>query len=51
MSSDDDPFVEFVSSCKATHDALQKMPVKYGDFIRACTENTSNSIRMFVYFK
>ena len=25
--------------------------VKYGDFIRACTENTSNSIRMFVYFK
>ena len=25
--------------------------VKYWDFIRACTENTSNSIRMFVYFK
>lgn len=25
--------------------------VKYGGFIRACTENTSNSIRMFVYFK
>ncbi|WP_288907030.1 hypothetical protein, partial [uncultured Treponema sp.] len=25
--------------------------VKYGDFIRACTENTSNSIRMFVYFE
>ena len=25
--------------------------VKYGAFIRACTENTSNSIRMFVYFK
>ena len=25
--------------------------VTYGDFIRACTENTSNSIRMFVYFE
>ncbi len=25
--------------------------VKYGDFIRACTENTSTSMRMFVYFK
>ena len=35
MSSDDDPFVEFVASCKATHDELQKMPVNNGDFMEA----------------
>ena len=35
MSSDEDPFVEFVSSCKATHDELQKMPVNNGDFMEA----------------
>lgn len=35
MSSDDDPYVEFVSSCKATHDELQKLPVNNGDFMEA----------------
>ena len=35
MSADDEPFVEFVSSCKALHDELQKMPVNNSDFMEA----------------
>ena len=35
INSDDDAFVEFVSSCKALHDELQKMPVNNADFMEA----------------
>ena len=35
INSDDDPFAEFVTSCKALHDELQKMPVNNSDFMEA----------------
>ncbi len=34
-STDEEPFTEFVASCKAIHDELQKMPVNNSDFMEA----------------
>lgn len=35
MANEDEPFAEFVSSCKALHDDLQKMNIDNADFMEA----------------
>lgn len=35
MANEDEPFAEFVSSCKALHDDLQKMPVDNSEFMES----------------